>query len=386
MTITRRSLGAGAAALVLAGPARAEGEVVRIGYTGPLSGGAALYGKNCLTGLQMAAEEMNAAGGLDIAGKAVRIEVAPLDDRYAPSDAAVNAKRLAQQSRAPVVFTSHSGGAFAIQAFNQAEDILLAAYTSLPATTERGNTLTLRIPPSFGLYPEPFARYEMKRFGKKLAMAGGEHDYAKAWAALFGPAWTKAGGTIVADNPLSYNKDADFYSGVSKVLAAGPDVLFVGGASEPTGLVVRQARELGFQGGFAVMDQAKLDEVAKIAGGLDALDGAIGVLPLAYDDRPEMQAFVKRYRAKHRIDPNTEAALNYTALYVVATAMRLAGTTTDARAIRAQCAVAVSKVPAEHNPNAVQGIDERGGFLQNAPLCVVEKGKIRLVQLSELSQ
>ena len=36
--------------------------------------------------------------------------------------------------------------------------------------------------------------------------------------------------------------------------AASPDVMFIGGASEPTALVIKQARELGFQGGFMVMD------------------------------------------------------------------------------------------------------------------------------------
>ncbi len=387
MFITRRHFGAGAAALLLAGPgrARAEGDTVNIGYTGPLSGGAALYGKNCLTGLQMAADEINAAD-MTVGGRKLRLAIVPLDDRYSPSDAAINAKRLAEQSGAAVVFCSHSGGVFAIQGFNQQQKILLAAYTSLPAVTERNNPLTLRIPPSFASYPQPFAAYEMKRFGGKLAMAGGNHDYAKAWAAVFAPAWQKAGGTVVADNPMSYNRDADFYSGVSKVLAASPDVLFVGGASEPTGLVIRQARELGFAGGFALMDQAKMDEVARVAGGLDALEGAIGVTPLIYDTEPAMQGFVKRYRERSKVDPNSEAALNYTALYVIATAMKLAGSTSDAAAIRAQAAPAVTQVAATNNPNSVLGIDTNGGFRQQAPICVVEKGRVRQLTSFEVGQ
>ncbi len=72
------------------------------------------------------------------------------------------------------------------------------------------------------------------------------------------------GGTVVADNPMDYNKSADFYTGVSKVLAEKPDVMFIGGASEPTALVAKQARELGFKGGFVIMDQAKMGEMSKI--------------------------------------------------------------------------------------------------------------------------
>ena len=54
-------------------------------------------------------------------------------------------------------------------------------------------------------------------------MIGADHDYGKAWAAAFKPGWEKLGGTVVAENPMSYNRATDFYSGVSKALAAKPD-------------------------------------------------------------------------------------------------------------------------------------------------------------------
>ena len=104
------------------------------------------------------------------------------------------------------------------------------------------------------------------------------------------------GGKIVADNPMSYNRATDFYSGVSRVLAAKPDVLFVGGASEPTGLVIKQARELGFKGGFIIIDQAKMDEIGKVTGGYASLEGSIGVLPLVDDSAGDAKGFVERFR------------------------------------------------------------------------------------------
>ena len=45
-------------------------ETVKIGYTGPLSGGAALYGKNVVNGIEMAIKEINASG-LEVAGKKI---------------------------------------------------------------------------------------------------------------------------------------------------------------------------------------------------------------------------------------------------------------------------------------------------------------------------
>ena len=353
-------------------------ETIRIGFSGPLSGGAALYGKNCVAGLEFAASETNARGGITIAGKTYKIEIVALDDRYAPSETAVNAKRLVQQSKTAVVFTPHSGGAAALQAVNVQDNFLLAGYTSVPSLTERGNPLTLRIPPTFTSYFEPFSRYEMTRFGKKLGVAGGDHDYAKIWTSLFVPVWEKSGGAIVATNSMSYNKDSDFYSGVSKVLAASPDVLFVGGASEPTALVVKQARELGFTGGFVVMDQAKFDEMARAIGGLDLLEGSIGTLPTVADDRPALQSFVTRFKQARGPDtiPGTETSFHYTTLNAVLEAMKLAGTVDDPKAIRANLDKAVKTLSADLNPNAVSGVRDNGGFDSPLVMGVVENGKI----------
>ncbi|SMH62790.1 ABC transporter substrate-binding protein [Azospirillum agricola] len=369
------ALAAGTALALAAGAALAQ-DTVTIGYTGPLSGGAALYGKNTLSGLEIAAKDINAAGGFTVAGKTYKVNVVALDDKYSPSESAVNAKRLKAQYGAPIVFVPHSGGAFALQAFNEQDNFIVAAYTSVPNITERGNTLTLRIPPSFLGYIDPFVRVEMATFGKKLAIANADHDYAKAWTKAFVPVWEKAGGTVVADNPLSYNKDTDFYSGVSRVLAASPDVMLVGGASEPTALLIRQARELGFQGGFAIMDQAKLDEMARIVEGFTLLEGSVGVMPLVHDRRPGAEAFVAKYRKLFNKDPGSEVSYNYTALNAVTEAMTLAGTVSDPKAIRAKLNDAYAALPSERNPARITGVDANGG--SNAKIIVgfVEKGVI----------
>jgi len=367
-----------------AGAAFAQ-ETVKIGFTGPLSGGAALYGKNVVNGMEMAIKEINAAG-LEVAGKKVKLELVALDDKYAPAEAAINARRLVQQYQSPAVFVPHSGGIYAMQAFNEQEKFIVMAYSSTPKITETGNKLTIRIPPTFNSYIEPFTSYEMKKFGKKVGMLPGDHEYAKNWTQLFGPAWEKAGGTIASNNPMSYNRSADFYSGVSRVLAEKPDVLFVGGPSEPTALVVKQARELGFKGGFLIMDQAKLDEMAKVTGGLAPLEGSIGVLPVSYDERVGPKTFAAAYRKAYGADkdPTTESSYNYTLTHALAGAMKLAGTTTDAAAIRAKIGEALTKLPKETNAGEFKGVDAVGGTIVDPLVATVEGGKIKPVNLSEL--
>nr|WP_315594615.1 ABC transporter substrate-binding protein [uncultured Cupriavidus sp.] len=374
-----------AAAVIASAPAMAQ-EVVKIGYTGPLSGGAALYGKNVLSGIQMAVDEINAAG-LQVNGKKVKLEVVSLDDKYAPAEAAINARRLVQQYKTPAVFVPHSGGIFALQAFNEQEKFLVMAYSSVPRITDAGNKLTIRIPPAYTGYIEPFVKAQMKRYGKNVALVPADHDYAKAWVQAFVPAWEGAGGKVVGNNPMSYTKATDFYTGVSRAIADKPDVMFVGGPSEPTALVVKQARELGFKGGFIIMDQAKMDEMSKVTNGLAMLEGSIGVMPLVNDGRPAAQAYNARYKKLHDgRDATTEMSLNYTMTWALANAMKLAGTTTDAAAIRAKMPDAVKALPKDVNPNEVDGIDAKGGSVADTVVGWVQKGKIEPVRLSELGK
>ncbi len=380
----RRLAAASAVALAIGGTAHAD--EINIGFTGPLSGGAALYGENTLEGLRMAAEEINASGGFTVDGEKHTINIQALDDKYSPSQAAVNGKRLVQQYNAPVIFTPHSGGTFALQAFNERDGFLVMSYTSVPAVTAKGNKLTVKIPPNFTDYIEPFSKITMERFGNRLGVANATHDYAKYWTKEFVPVWRKLGGEVAAMNPMDYNKSADFYTGVSKVLSENPDVMFVGGASEPTGLVVRQARELGFKGGFILMDQAKMDEVAKVSGGIKSLEGSVGVVPLDKYENEGAKLFLEKWRKDHNGVATSETAYNYFAMYLIVQAMQEAGTVDDAKAIRAAIASAMDKVSVEHNPYDVDGIDEAGNLGADPQIAEVVDGEVVLRRLSEITE
>lgn len=373
---TLKALGLAIAALTAAQASGVYAEqTLNIGFTGPLSGGAALYGENTLSGLRMAVEDTNAAGGIKIGDETYKVNLISLDDKYSPSQAATNAKRLVKESNAAAVFVPHTGGVFALQDFNVADDFLIMAYTSVPSVTQQGNPLTVRIPPEFTGYVDAFSDYALKHYGKKLGIAGATHEYAKIWTDMMTKAWKQKGGEIVESNPMDYNKSTDFYTGVSRVIASNPDVMFVGGASEPTGLVMQQARQLGFQGGFIVMDQAKLDEIAAVTGGLDLLEGAIGVVPLSEYEGEAAKAFVERYKQAHGKTPGSEAAYNYLAFHAMAKAMELAGST-EPQQVRAKMAKAISALDPKYNLYSIQGITENGGFITPTTMAVVEDGKI----------
>ena len=348
---------------------------VNIGFSGPLSGGAALYGENVLSGLRMAAEEINADGGFDIDGEKYTVNVVALDDQYSPAQAATNAKRLVQESNVPAIFIPHSGGIFALMDFNVEDDFLIMAYTSVPTVTAQGNPLTIRIPPTFDGYVKAFTAYALENFGNKLALGGATHEYAKIWGSMVEKAWTAQGGEVVANNPMDYNKSADFFTGVSRLVSEDPDVMFVGGASEPTGLVIQQARQLGYEGAFIMMDQAKIDEAANVIGGLEALNNTVGVPPLAEDQSESAQNFVKLYEEKYGKTPGSEAAYNYFAMHALVETMDELDST-DPTEIRGAMSGVIQSMDPMLNPYDVQEIDEAGGMVVVPTMSVVKDGEI----------
>jgi branched-chain amino acid transport system substrate-binding protein len=360
-------------------------ETVTVGFTGPLSGGAALYGRNVLDGLEMAIADINEGGGINVAGRKVTLAVAPLDDRYFPNESATNAKRLVHQYQAPVVFCPHSGGILAIQGFNsQSPSFIVGAYSSEPQILESGNPLTLMIPPKYVIYFDAFAQTMIARHGKRLARIPGAHAYAKEWTKGFSEVWTSKGGTLLTNNEIDYNTTTDFSSVVSKALSEKPDVLFVGGPSQATALVIKAAREQGFTGGFVVMDQAKFEEMNKLVP-MEMLENSVGVMPMVHHPDFRAAKFVENYRRKKGVDrdPPREVSLTYGAMRILARAMELAGTTTDAKAIHAKADEAASTLPDEYKPAELLGVDAKGHLKQVTIAAHVIGGKFVPLRLQD---
>jgi branched-chain amino acid transport system substrate-binding protein len=330
-------LGAAAVAAMMALAAFAWGaDAVKLGYSGPLSGGAAKYGKNCEAGLIMAMEEINGKGGVTIAGKKYKVEVTSLDDRYKPDLTVQNGRRMVSLDKVPAVFCPHSGGILAMMNFNEKEDFLVMGYTTHPKVVEAGNKLVIRMPPDIRAYASAFSDRAKERGIKKVGAIPGVHEYAKIWMDIFKEEWAKRGGALTDVNPADYSKETDFYTHVTKVLSGKPDAILLIGASEPTALVVKQARELGFQGKFILGDQAKLDEMVKIIP-IDKLEGTIAVTPLYHRPIKDAPAFTQIYKKRFGEGEIStfEAASHYESLYLLAYAMEIAGTSSDVRKIRA---------------------------------------------------
>lgn len=375
-----RSFGIALLGCSLLGIAAAD-KVVNIGYSGPLSGGAAFYGKDVQSGLDMAIDEINKAGGISVKGEKVTFKLVALDDKYLPNETATNVKRLTSQG-IDVIFVPHAGGILTVQAFNTRDpQFLLVAYSSEPKILEANNPMTFMLPPRYDVYVAPFVQKEMATFGKKLGMVGTTSAYGKAWGDVVSAEWKKQGGTIGTNNGVDYNTTVDYSSAVTKALSEKPDVLFIGGPSQPTALVVKAAREQGFKGGFIVMDQAKFEQMSQVIPA-SYLNGAVGTLPVA--EYPGTQVFIAQYQRLYKKIPTSEAALNYMGMNVIAKAIELAGTADDPSAIRAKLGQAATSLARNKSVYNLKSVTSQGHMDADVLAGFVQDGKYTRLRLTSL--
>lgn len=351
-------------------------EIVEIGFSGPLSGSGAQYGMNIINGMNMAANEINKTG-FEVDGTTYKIEIVALDDEYLPNETGVNVKRMVSEDGPPAILIPHSGGVLATQEFNEEDDVMIMAYTSEAMIYEQENDLMLGIPPKYSIYPETFSEYMQDNFGDKMAVLPTNSEFGMDWKETIIPLWEEKGGEIVYDTDIDFSKETDYFTVVTNALDKDPDVLFVGGPSEPTSLVIDQARDLGFEGGFMIMDQAKMEEMSGFLGGYEKLDGSVGVLPIEEEDSETTDTFVKNYKNTYDEEfATSESGLNYQSIYLLVEAMKAAGTVDDSKAIMDAVEEGIENYPKENEVLNILGIKEDGNLQYDIDAGAVEDGEV----------
>jgi len=328
-----------AAVLMVSGAWAAEAV---IGFTGPLSGPGSGYGRDNVNGLKMAVQDINAKGGIIIDGEKYTFKLETYDDMIDPTAAVNNARRMRSRAGARVIFNPVFNTIAPLMQVNEqpGSEFLLMAYSSTPKIDQMDNDLTASIPPPFTAYVKAFSDMAWEKGWRKAAMVVTLGAYGDEWRETFRHHWTELGGEITADKPANYYTDTDFSSQLSAALATDPDFLLIGGPSEPTGLVIEQARNLGFEGGFVLVDQAKMDYIANVVFDCDLslMNNVIGIAQVLDVPSPVVKEFNKRYQEEFGVHNTFEAMLNYSALNIVFDAMQEAGTVEDPKAIKAAMA------------------------------------------------
>lgn len=338
----------------------ASAKDIIVGFTGPLSGPAAEYGQDCLNGIDMAVKELNAAGGVRVNGRTYTFRLEKLDDAVDPTRAKNNAMRFVAQNKAPIVFVPIGTTIGAVMSIPQTpgNEFLIAAYTSIHVFFNKKHPMIITPTPNFAGYVINMTDAAKAKGWKTCAMVVTAGAYGDAWRSAWNKVWTAKGGQIVGDFPANYFAETDFSSQLASAMSRKPDFMLIGGPSATTALVIEQARNMGFKGGFVMIDQAKPEYVAKVLKNMNLLEGLISTASCQDLPLPVTPVFAKKYQAAYKKDMTWECALNYNMMHVLARAIK-AGNSIRALDIRKNIA-RVLPTTGDKFPNELFTIDDRG--------------------------
>ena len=310
------------------GPANAGGDTIRIGVYGDLTGATSSFGTSTKNGIQLAFDEINAAGGVN--GK--KLEMLFEDDQGTPEKAKTVMQKLISQDKVVAVLgeVASSNSLAAAPVAQEAKIPMITPSSTNPKVTEVGDYIS-RV-----CFIDPFqgsvmAKFAANTLGAKTAAVLGDNssDYSKGLTQFFEQEFTKLGGRVITKQTYA-QRDQDFKAQLTQMRDQKPDVIYIPGYYGEVGIIAKQARELGMNQPLLGGDGWDSPELWKLGGA--ALSPAyISNHYSADNPAPEIQNFVKAYQAKFNVAPDSLAALAYDSAKVLADAIKRAGGTDSAK-------------------------------------------------------
>ncbi|HEX8394814.1 MAG TPA: branched-chain amino acid ABC transporter substrate-binding protein [Longimicrobium sp.] len=301
-------------ACLLAGCGRAGGNALVLGLAIPLTDGGGkpdVYGVRSRMGAELAVMEINAGGG--IGGDSLRLRV--VDDHGDPGTAPTVADSLVADPQVlAVVGHVYSGTTLKAAERYQGHLAALATSATSPEISRLGDWI-YRMAGSDSANAVALAR-AARGMGRRIGVLYSNDDYGQGLARNFTSALRQGGVEVLTADPF-LDATPDFRPYLRRMKARGVDLVFVAGLQDPAARAITQAREAGLQARFLGGDG--IEGLAEMGSGFDGT--TVGVLfhPQMSDSA---RAFTARFRARFGQNPDSQAALAYDAVRLMARALR----------------------------------------------------------------
>lgn len=307
---------------------------IPVGVYGALTGDQAAFGTSTVNGVRLAADEINAAGG--VLGRKIALIIE--DDQGRPDEAAsAVTKLITSENVVALIGENSSNQSLAAAPIAQANGVpMISPSSTNPAVTEKGEYI-FRVcftDPYQGKALAAFVRNELK-LDTAAILVDRKNDYSVGLANVFRKELESAGGRIVAEQSYS-GGDTEFRPQLTTIRAASPQALFIPGFYTEVGQIAIQVRDLGMN--MPLVGGDGWDSPAVIQIGGKAVEGSyFSDHYFVGDSRPVVQKFVDEYRRRHGKNPEATAALGYDALHIWANAAKRAASI-ERKAVRDQIA------------------------------------------------
>jgi branched-chain amino acid transport system substrate-binding protein len=310
-------------------PAAAFGaDTLKIGFNIPLTGDIPKVGEMSKNAAEMLKEKINGAGGLDVGGKKYQLQFVYVDNEAKPESAVNAALKLIEGEKVlAMVGPQGSGRAIpAAEVANNNKTVMISGWSTNPKTTlDRPYVFRACFLDDFqGPVAAKFAAEQLKA-KKAGVLYAVDQDYCKGISEFFKKDFekTNGAGSVVAYETFT-TKDVDFSAQLTKIIKAGPDVLFVPQYYNEVGLIVKQARDLGFKGPILGSDSWGSAELMTLCG--DDCKGQYFVTHYAAAGaKGQTKEFIDAFTAKFKQTPDDVAALTWDAAGMVLAAIQKMG-------------------------------------------------------------
>ncbi len=311
------------AALLVAGHASAQEQIVKIGHSGPLSGANAFAGKDNENGVRMAVEELNAKK-IVVNGKTLKFEMVSEDDQCDARTGVSVAQKFVDSGIQFVMGPYCSGVAIpASRVYNDGGTMMSTVGTN-PKVTEGGYKNVYRIVASDTQVGSSMAVYAAKVLKvNKVAVIDDRTAFGQGVADEFTKEAKKQNLTVVG-HEFTTDKATDFMSILTSLKAKSPEAIFFGGYAPQAAPMARQMKQLGLSAKLLGGDTLCSPEVGKLGG--DAVNGTVycaqGVAML--DKVNGGAAFKTKYKARFGRDADVYAVSFYDQTMFIGDAMQKA--------------------------------------------------------------
>jgi len=299
------ALGVAGGAAPAAAQSAATPEEYKIGFTTPLTGTNAPFGRAFAETARMATDDVNARGGVD----GVKIRLIVEDTAADPKQGIAAFQKLVSVDRVPIVSSAWSTVIMATAPVADREKVLLINHGANAPSIRGAGKLLISFFPLADLDIKHLARYAVTKLGKKRgAIMFVNNDTGRLNAKVFQENFEAAGGKIVAVE--SHEADAiEFGAQAAKMRAAQPDIIHIPSLVQEAPRIVKQFREMGIKAQFTSYSVAESKEMLSVAG--EASDGLLYTSLAPPADQPGPKAFIDRYKATYQKDPVATAYLMY---------------------------------------------------------------------------
>lgn len=315
------------AATALSSVAFAQSGPIKIGVVTPLSGTYTPIGQQVRWGLELAAREINAAGG--IAGRQVNLLFE--DEEANPSVAVQKAEKLFQVEKVDFLTgTVNSGSTLAVAQLAERNAKLAATTVSFAdsITTDKCSPNMFRVNARAEQQSVALAAWLAKEKPKaKVFYLGPDYEMGRSTVAAFKSSAEKggaqSGGEVFA--PLD-SKDYTQYFG--QIRAARPQVVYTSVAGNDTVRLLTQLQDFGLLSGLTVVGASGTvtsQNITAIGAAAEGFATGVGYSPQI--DSPENKTFVAAFRAANKTDPDLYGADSYGLLFAYKAAVEKAGST-----------------------------------------------------------